>query len=53
MSTKKSGRGSKVVVRRDAGTGEFVTKQYVETHKKSTVTEHYPKHPKTGNPMPK
>lgn len=44
---------TKVVVRRSAVTGQFVPKQYVQTHKPTTVTEHYPRHPHTGKPQPK
>ena len=32
-------------VSRDAGTGEFVTKKYADTHKKTTVTEKVPVKP--------
>jgi hypothetical protein len=39
-------------VNRDAGTGQFVTKKYTETHKKTTVTEtvriQKPAHKKRG-----
>lgn len=30
---------SKKTVRRDSGTGQFVTKRYAETHPKTTETE--------------
>ena len=30
------------VVHRDSGTGEFVTKKYADTHKKTTEREHVP-----------
>jgi hypothetical protein len=33
---------------RDSGTGQFVTKQYVKTHPKTTTTEHNPA-PKTSS----
>lgn len=37
-------------VRRDSGTGQFVTKRYVETHPKTTETERVriPANPKPG-----
>jgi len=37
---KKSSAPKVVINRRDAGTGQFVTKGYVDKHPKTTVTEH-------------
>lgn len=33
-------------IRRDAGTGRFVTPAKVKSHPKTTVTEHRPRKPK-------
>lgn len=47
MAGKKSGGGSKgPATFRDAGTGEFVTKRYAETHPKTTEKEHNKPPPK-------
>jgi hypothetical protein len=39
MSSKKSTPPQTKKVARDAGTGQFVTKNYAQTHKKTTVVE--------------
>ena len=40
------------VVHRDSGTGEFVTKKYADTHKKTTEREHVPAPPPPPPPPP-
>lgn len=41
------------VVHRDSGTGEFVTKKYADTHKKTTEREHVPAPPPPKPTKPK